>query len=101
MPTPLSIKRTILVASTHHQYSARVARPLKSAYLRIQFLTESCRVIIGLPGGYRLAALVAPGRICVLVILPIKRRFIHLGLTAGARALLPGLPTGAAFLTIL
>ena len=50
MSTPLSIKLTILVASTHHQYSARVARPLKSAYLRIQVLTESCRVIIGLPG---------------------------------------------------
>ena len=63
MSTPLSIKLTILVANTHHQYSARVARPLKSAYLRIQVLTESCRVIIGLPEGYRLAALVAPGRI--------------------------------------
>ena len=50
MSTPLSIKLTILVASTHHQYSARVARPLKSAYLRIQVLTECCRVIIGSPG---------------------------------------------------
>ena len=78
MSTPLSIKLTILVAGTQHQCSARVARPLKSAYLRIQALTESCRVIIGLPEGYRLAALVAPGRICVLAILPVKRRFIHL-----------------------
>ena len=37
----------------------------------------------------------------MLAILPVKRRFIHLGLTAGVRALLPGLPTGAAFLKIL
>ena len=101
MSTPLSIKLTILVASTHHQYSARVARPLKTAYLRIQALAESCRVIMGLPGGYRLVALVTPGRICVLAILPVKRRFIHLGLAAGVRALLPCLPTGAVFLTIL
>ena len=66
--------------------------------------TSPDRVLQGhhwLARGYRLAALVAPGRICMLAILPVKRRFIHLGLTTGARALLPGLPTGAAFLKIL
>lgn len=46
--------------------------------------TVSCRLIIGLTGAYLLAALATPGWVCVVAILPAKRRCIHLETTAGA-----------------